>query len=152
SSKCRGRASMARSIAASCRRCSTLPSKVSASSTRRSAVSSASDLHDARVPHAPRVALVATRSVGKLRELRPLFASHGIAVVDLAEAGIPESADEDPLEAFATFEENALAKARYFFERTGQPTFADDSGLEVSALGGAPGVLSKRWSGRTDLS
>lgn len=97
------------------------------------------------------VALVATRSAGKLRELRPLFASHGIEVVDLAEAGIMESPDEDSLEAFTTFEENAHAKARYFFERTGQPTFADDSGLEVAALGGAPGVLSKRWSGRTDL-
>lgn len=96
--------------------------------------------------------LVATRSAGKLRELRPLFASHGIAVIDLAEAGFPESAAEDSLESFATFEENALAKARYFFERTGKPTFADDSGLEVTALGNAPGVLSKRWSGRTDLA
>jgi XTP/dITP diphosphohydrolase len=108
-------------------------------------VSSASD------SPASLVALVATRSAGKLRELRPLFASHGIEVVDLAEAGIMESPDEDSLEAFTTFEENAHAKARYFFERTGQPTFADDSGLEVAALGGAPGVLSKRWSGRTDL-
>src|SRR5262249_25003841 len=43
------------------------------------------------------------------------------------------------------------AKARYFHARTGRPVFADDSGLEVDALGGAPGVLSKRWSGRTDL-
>jgi XTP/dITP diphosphohydrolase len=77
---------------------------------------------------------------------------HGIAVIDLAEAGFPESADEDSLESFATFEKNALAKARYFFERTGKPTFADDSGLEVTALGNAPGVLSKRWSGRTDLA
>lgn len=114
---------------------------------RRSAVSSASDLSSRAAP-----SVVATRSAGKLRELRPLFASHGIEVVDLAEAGVPESADEDSLESFATFEENALAKAKYFFERTGRPTFADDSGLEVSALGGAPGVLSKRWSGRTDLA
>ena len=117
------------------------------SSTRRSAVSSASDSPD----WTALVALVATRSAGKLRELRPLFASHGIEVIDLAEAGVPESSDEDSLESFATFEENALAKARYFFERTGRPTFADDSGLEVTALDGAPGVLSKRWSGRTDL-
>lgn len=50
-----------------------------------------------------------------------------------------------------TFEENALAKARWFHRRTGMPTIADDSGLCVDALGGAPGVHSKRWSGRTDL-
>jgi XTP/dITP diphosphohydrolase len=73
-------------------------------------------------------------------------------VIDLAEAGVPESPDEDALEAFSTFEENALAKARYFHARTGRPTVADDSGLAVVALGGGPGVLSKRWSGRTDLS
>jgi XTP/dITP diphosphohydrolase len=97
-------------------------------------------------------ALLATRSVGKLRELLPLFTAHGLEVIDLASAGIVETADEDALEVFSTFEENALAKARYFFRRTSRATFADDSGLEVDALGGAPGVLSKRWSGRTDLS
>lgn len=96
--------------------------------------------------------LLATRSPGKLRELRPLFAEAGFEVVDLAEAGIPERADEDAVERFSTFEENALAKARYFHARSGQATVADDSGLEVVALGGAPGVLSRRWSGRTDLT
>lgn len=96
-------------------------------------------------------ALLATRSGGKLRELHPLFAAYGIEVVDLVGAGIPETGAEDALEAFPTFEENALAKARYFHGRTGRATFADDSGLEVAALAGAPGVLSKRWSGRTDL-
>lgn len=96
--------------------------------------------------------LLASRSVGKLRELRPLFATHGFAVVDLAEAGIAETPDEDSLEVHATFEENALAKARYFYEQSRMPTVADDSGLEVRALGGRPGVLSKRWSGRGDLS
>jgi XTP/dITP diphosphohydrolase len=95
--------------------------------------------------------LLATRSGGKLRELRPLFAAYGIAVVDLQSAGIAESAAEDALEIYSTFEENALAKARYFHERSRMPTVADDSGLEVRALGGRPGVLSKRWSGRTDL-
>jgi len=101
---------------------------------------------------APRF-LLATRSAGKLRELRPLFAEVGIQVEDLDGAGIAEHpAEEDALEAFATFEENALAKARYFFERSGGvPTIADDSGLEVAALGGAPGVRSKRWTGRPDL-
>ena len=60
--------------------------------------------------------------------------------------------EEDDLEVHSTFEENALAKARYFFERSSMPTVADDSGLEVRALGGRPGVLSKRWSGRADLT
>lgn len=96
--------------------------------------------------------LLATRSGGKLRELRPLFAAHDIAVVDLRDAGIDESSEEDALEVYATFEENALAKAKYFHERSGMATVADDSGLVVRALGGRPGVHSKRWSGRSDLS
>jgi XTP/dITP diphosphohydrolase len=96
--------------------------------------------------------LLATRSEGKLRELRALFRDAGIAVRDLREAGIAESPVEDSLEAYPTFEENALAKARYFFGLSGSPTIADDSGLVVAALGGDPGVLSKRWSGRSDLS
>ena len=96
--------------------------------------------------------LLATRSEGKLRELRPLFETAGIAVADLREAALSPSADEDGVEAFDTFEANALAKARYFHALTGRPTIADDSGLEVAALAGAPGVRSKRWSGRTDLT
>ena len=64
--------------------------------------------------------LVATRSAGKLRELVPLFASHGIPIIDLVEASIAESPDEDELEVHGTFEENALAKARYFFARSGE--------------------------------
>jgi XTP/dITP diphosphohydrolase len=96
--------------------------------------------------------LLATRSEGKLRELRPLFAHAGLAVVDLRHAGIVASPVEDSLEVHATFEENAVAKARYFHQLSGRPTAADDSGLVVPALGGRPGVLSKRWSGRTDLS
>jgi XTP/dITP diphosphohydrolase len=97
----------------------------------------------------PGQVLLATRNAGKLRELRALFDGLGVAVVDLVAAGVPESAEEDALEAFDTFEENALAKARYYFERTGLPTIADDSGLAVVALGGAPGVRSKRYSGVT---
>ena len=96
--------------------------------------------------------ILATRSAGKLRELRPLFAAHGIQVVSLAEAGVQESAHEEHLEEFNTFEANALAKARYFFGLTSVPVVADDSGLAVVALAGAPGVMSKRWSGRPDLS
>jgi len=96
--------------------------------------------------------LLATRSEGKLRELRPLFAAHGFAAFDLRDTGIAASAIEDELEAFPTFEENALAKARYFHGASGWSTVADDSGLVVPSLGGKPGVLSKRWSGRSDLT
>lgn len=98
--------------------------------------------------------LVATRSAGKLRELRPIFAEAGLEIMDLDAVGLAECPEEeDALEVFPTFEENALAKARYFFTRSGGiATIADDSGLEVAALGGAPGVRSKRWSGRPDLT
>ena len=85
-------------------------------------------------PPAPWV--LASRNAGKLRELRALFASSGIAVIDLREAGVVEDADaEEEIESFDTFEENALAKARYFFERCGGlDVVADDSGLVVDAL------------------
>ena len=99
----------------------------------------------------PRV-LLATRSAGKLRELEPLFADAGFDAVTLDAAGIAESPDEEHLEEFATFEENALAKARWFRARVGDlPVVADDSGLEVAHLRGAPGVRTKRFSGRADL-
>ena len=100
----------------------------------------------------PSLSLLATRSTGKLRELRPLFQARGVTLIDLSEAGIPETSAEDELEGFETYEENALAKARYFHRLSGRATFADDSGLSVDALHGGPGVRSKRWSGRTDLS
>lgn len=96
--------------------------------------------------------LLATRSAGKLRELRPLFAERGLVVIDLTEAGIAETPAEDGLEAFETFEENALAKGRYFAALSGLPVAADDSGIEVRALSGQPGVRSKRWSERPDLT
>jgi len=97
--------------------------------------------------------VLATRSAGKLRELRPIFAEAGVHVLDLADAGVPESPDEATIESFDTFEENALAKARYFFARCGGlDVVADDSGLAVDALGGEPGVRSKRWSRRADLA
>jgi XTP/dITP diphosphohydrolase len=96
--------------------------------------------------------LLATRSEGKLRELREIFSEFGLEAVDLATLGIPETARENNLEEFETFEENALAKARYFFNLSGgMPTFGDDSGMCVDALNGEPGVYSKRWSGRDDL-
>lgn len=96
--------------------------------------------------------LLATRSEGKLRELREIFSEFQLEAVDLSTLGVPESEKENDLEQFDTFEENALAKARYFFEVSGGlPTFGDDSGMCVDALGGEPGVYSKRWSGGDDL-
>lgn len=95
--------------------------------------------------------VLATRSAGKLRELREIFRGSGFTVKDLVEAGVALSAEEDELESAGTFEENAAAKARFFHARLGRPVVADDSGLEVFALGGRPGVRSKRWSERPGL-
>jgi XTP/dITP diphosphohydrolase len=97
--------------------------------------------------------LVATRSHHKLREIRQLLPpSIAADLLDLNTAGLPSDPAEDALERFASFEENAAAKARYFAQRTALLTLADDSGLCVEALDGAPGVHSKRFSGRDDLS
>ena len=90
--------------------------------------------------------LLATRNAGKLAELRRLLESAvpGVEVVGLADV---EDYPEAP-ETGATFAENALLKAREAVRYTGLPAVADDSGLTVDALGGMPGVLSARWSGR----
>lgn len=95
--------------------------------------------------------VLATRNAGKVHELQPLLAAVGVRLLTLDALGLPESVEEDALEAFGSFEENALAKARYFARRTGAIVLADDSGLAVDALDGRPGVHSKRWSGRADL-
>ncbi len=92
--------------------------------------------------------LVATRSPGKQRELRPLLGSRGIEVLFPEDLGLEPDPAEEEVESFSTFAENAVAKAEHFFRRSGGiATLADDSGLEVDALDGAPGVLSKRWAG-----
>ncbi|MEP6991544.1 MAG: non-canonical purine NTP pyrophosphatase [bacterium] len=98
--------------------------------------------------------MLASRNAGKLRELRALFGTRGVDVIDLVDAGVAEdAAAEEAIEAYPTFEENALAKAHFFAARLpGRVVVADDSGLVVEALGGEPGVRSKRWSGRADLS
>lgn len=91
--------------------------------------------------------LLATRSAHKAREIRRILSDvPELELTTLDELGIPETPEEDALEVFETFEENALAKARYFKKRSGLPTLADDSGLEVDALGGAPGVRTKRFA------
>ena len=99
----------------------------------------------------PARVLLATRNAGKRRELAALLGPLGVTVQSLAGAGMAALPEEDDLEHYDTFEENALAKARYFFSRAGVPALADDSGLVVDALDGRPGVRSKRFSGRTDL-
>lgn len=91
--------------------------------------------------------LVATRSAGKMREIRRILAGvPGLDVLGLEDVGIAPDPAEDDLEVFDTFERNALAKARYFHARSGIATVADDSGIEVDALDGAPGVRSKRFA------
>ena len=87
--------------------------------------------------------LVATRSVHKLRELRELLALEHAELVSLDALGI----EGDAVEAGATFETNAAIKARFGLQASGLPTLADDSGLEVDALGGAPGVRTRRYAG-----
>lgn len=90
--------------------------------------------------------LLATRSTDKLREIHQILQPSGFELVSLRDLGIQPSPEEDEIEAFDTFRENAAAKARYFLRLSGLPSLADDSGVAVDALGGAPGVRSKRFA------
>ena len=91
--------------------------------------------------------LLATRSAHKVQEIRTILSAiPRLTVLDLDDIGLEWRDEEEALEPFDTFEENARSKAEYFHARTGLPTVADDSGLEVDALGGAPGVRSKRFA------
>jgi XTP/dITP diphosphohydrolase len=90
--------------------------------------------------------LLATRNAGKLAELQRLLATAVPGVEVLGLRDVPEY-PEAP-ETGATFEENALLKAREAVRYTGLPAVADDSGLTVDALNGMPGIFSARWSGR----
>jgi XTP/dITP diphosphohydrolase len=93
--------------------------------------------------------LFATRSAGKQREVRRVLEAAGHEVLFPDDAGVPETTAENGLEVADSFEANARAKAEYFARKSGLPTIADDSGLEVFYLGGEPGVRSKRWAGAT---
>ncbi len=86
--------------------------------------------------------VVATRSAHKLAELRALLGLSQTRLLSLEEAGVVE----EPLEDGVTFEANARLKARFYARRSGLPTLADDSGLEVEALGGGPGVRTRRYA------
>ena len=89
---------------------------------------------------------MASRNRKKLAELHRVLDAAGISGCELLSLDDVAAYDEAP-ETGATFEENAIAKARDGYAATGLPTLADDSGLEVAALNGMPGVLSARWSG-----
>jgi XTP/dITP diphosphohydrolase len=93
-------------------------------------------------PDRPRL-LVATRSTHKLAELRQLLALPRAELVTLDDVGI----DEDVEETGSTFEANARLKARFAARASGLPSLADDSGIEVDALGGRPGVRTRRYAG-----
>jgi len=86
--------------------------------------------------------VLASNNAKKMKELNALLAPLGFEVIPQGELGIPEA--EEP---HCTFVENALAKARHAARLSGLPALADDSGLCVAALGGAPGVISARYAG-----
>jgi XTP/dITP diphosphohydrolase len=86
--------------------------------------------------------VVASHNPGKVREIRELVEPHGLAVVPAAELDLPE-----PEETGSTFQANAGIKALAAAKGAGLPALSDDSGLEVEALGGAPGIHSARWAG-----
>jgi XTP/dITP diphosphohydrolase len=90
--------------------------------------------------------LVASRNRKKLAELQRVLDAAGISGLDLLTLDDVPAFPEAP-ETGATFEENAIAKARDAFAATGLPSLADDSGIAVAALNGMPGVLSARWAG-----
>ncbi len=86
--------------------------------------------------------VLASSNAGKIREIRALLRDREIDIVAQSELAIP-----DRVETGLTFIENAIIKARHATRHSGLPAIADDSGLEVDALGGAPGVLSSRYAG-----
>lgn len=86
--------------------------------------------------------VIASHNQGKVREIAELLAPFGIDVVSARELGLPE-----PEETGSTFEANAKLKALAAAKTSGLPALADDSGLAVAALGGAPGIYSARWAG-----
>jgi XTP/dITP diphosphohydrolase len=87
--------------------------------------------------------IFATHNEGKIREMKKILAGLPWEILSAKEAGI----EEEPAEDGATFADNALLKAKFVADRTGEWTVADDSGLCIEALNGAPGVFSARWAG-----
>lgn len=85
--------------------------------------------------------LIATTNPGKLAEIRRFLSDLPLELVSLTDMGITEAVEETG----KTFEENALLKAKFYAQKSGLPTLADDGGFEIDALGGEPGVRSHRW-------
>ncbi len=90
--------------------------------------------------------ILATNNAHKLREFREILSPCGVEIVSLSEMGVTS----DPEETGVTFAENAYIKAKAVADKTGMAAIADDSGLAVDALGGAPGIHSARYTGRHD--
>ena len=88
--------------------------------------------------------VVASHNAGKVREIGALLLPYGVSPLSAGELNLPE-----PEETETTFEGNAELKARAAAEASGKPALADDSGLSVEGLGGAPGIYSARWAGPT---
>jgi XTP/dITP diphosphohydrolase len=87
--------------------------------------------------------VLGTSNPGKIRELRALLAPLPLELITAADLGL----NEEPEEGAGSFAENALLKARFYYGQCGLPTLAEDSGLEVDALGGEPGIFSRRYAG-----
>lgn len=92
--------------------------------------------------------IFATHNQGKVKEMKDILSGLPVEVLSAEEAGISEDVVEDG----KTFEENALKKARFIAEKTGDWAVADDSGLCIESLGGAPGVHSARWAGDREIA
>jgi XTP/dITP diphosphohydrolase len=105
-------------------------------------MSASSRATKARPLHAGARLVAATHNAGKVRELRDLLAPHALSVVSAAELGLSE-----PEETGTTFKDNAELKALAAAKASGLPALADDSGLEVHILDGAPGIFAARWAG-----
>lgn len=104
-------------------------------------LSSSDQTHD-QIAASGRTALaLASRNLGKIAEFQVIL-GNAVDIMSLTHLGLTS-----PEETGSTFEANAVLKAQYVFEQTGMVTLADDSGLEVDALGGAPGVVSARYAG-----
>lgn len=85
--------------------------------------------------------LIATTNPGKLAEIRLFLSDLPVELVSLTDVGITDTVEETG----ETFKDNAMLKAKYYAEKSGLPTIADDGGFEIDALGGEPGVKSHRW-------
>ena len=91
--------------------------------------------------------LIATKNIGKLREIKQLFSGTSFKLVSLVEIGKNIKVEETG----KTFEENAILKAKTIGMKTGMAALAEDSGLEIDAIGGKPGIYSARYTGGSDM-